>query len=76
MSCIIVHIEKRCDKLAKCKCIYCLAEKELSEFNREHVVPRMMGTYNNGFVLNDYQVCEECNSYFSKELESKIVLEL
>lgn len=33
------------------KCIYCKKEKDASEFNREHVVPRMMGTYENGFVL-------------------------
>lgn len=55
-------------------CIYCKQEKEESEFNREHVVPRMMGTYENGFVLSNNQVCEECNSYFSRELEDKISL--
>ena len=43
----------------KYKCIYCKQEKDGSEFNREHVVPRMMGTYENGFVLNSYEVCEE-----------------
>lgn len=56
------------------ECIYCREQKEDSDFNREHVVPRMMGTYTNGFVLNSYQVCEECNSYFSRELENKIGL--
>lgn len=45
------------------KCIYCKKEKDASEFNREHVVPRMMGTYENGFVLNDNQVCKECNTF-------------
>lgn len=60
--------------MARHKCIYCLKEKEENEFNREHVVPRMMGTYQNGFVLNAYQVCEECNSYFSRDLEDKISL--
>lgn len=55
-------------------CIYCKKEKDESEFNREHVVPRMMGTYENGFVLNRYEVCEECNSFFSRELENKISL--
>lgn len=59
----------------KHKCIYCLQEKDESAFNREHVVPRMMGTYQNGFVLNNHQVCEECNSYFSRELENKIGLD-
>ena len=61
--------------MAKYTCIYCLTEKDESAFNREHVVPRMMGTYNNGFVLGNHQVCEECNSYFSKELENKIGLD-
>lgn len=56
------------------KCIYCLEDKDESEFNREHVIPRMMGTYQNGFVLNEFQVCKECNSYFSRELENKIGL--
>lgn len=58
----------------KYKCIYCKQEKDESEFNREHVVPRMMGTYENGFVLNSYEVCEECNSYFSRELENQVSL--
>lgn len=56
------------------ECIYCRQLKEKTQFNREHVVPRMMGTYMNGFVLNSCQVCEECNSYFSRELEDKIAL--
>lgn len=60
--------------MTKHRCIYCLEEKEASDFNREHVVPRMMGTYQNGFVLNEFQVCEECNSYFSIELENSISL--
>lgn len=55
-------------------CIYCKQQKDESEFNREHVVPRMMGTYQNGFVLSNNQVCEECNSYFSRELENEISL--
>lgn len=60
--------------MAKHKCIYCLQEKDETAFNREHVVPRMMGTYQNGYVLSNYEVCEECNSYFSRELEDKIGL--
>lgn len=55
-------------------CIYCKKEKDESNFNREHVVPRMMGTYENGLVLSNNEVCEECNSFFSKELEDKISL--
>lgn len=57
------------------KCIYCLKEKDEKEFNREHVVSRMMGTYQDGFVLNHQQVCEKCNTYFSTELEVKIGLD-
>lgn len=56
----------------KYTCIYCKQEKEESEFNREHVVPKMMGTYINAPVLHDHQVCQECNSYFSREIEDKI----
>ena len=56
------------------KCIYCLQEKARSEFNKEHVVPEMMGKYNGGFVLSRGQVCKECNSFFSNQLETKIGL--
>lgn len=35
----------------------------------------MMGTYQDGFVLNKFQVCKECNSYFSNQLENKIALD-
>ncbi len=35
----------------------------------------MMGKYQNGYVLNEFQVCEECNSYFSNNLENKIGLD-
>lgn len=59
----------------KCTCIYCKQEKEESEFNREHVVPRMMGRYTDGPVLSSNQVCKECNSYFSGEIENKIGLD-
>lgn len=57
------------------KCIYCLQEKEENQFNKEHVVPQMMGKYNNGYVLSHNQVCQECNSYFCDELENKIGLD-
>lgn len=56
-------------------CIYCKQEKEESEFNREHVVPQMYGRYSNGFVLNDHQVCQVCNSFFSTNLEDKVALD-
>lgn len=38
----------------KYKCIYCLKDKEKDEFNREHVMSQMMGTYENSFVLGKY----------------------
>lgn len=56
-------------------CIYCKELKEENEFNREHVVPRMMGRYTNGLVLSEHQVCQKCNSYFSSEVENKISLD-
>lgn len=56
-------------------CIYCKKEKEESEFNREHVVPQMYGRYQDGFVLNSNQVCRECNSYFSTNLENVVGLD-
>lgn len=58
------------------RCIFCLEEKPAAEFNREHVVPRMMGTYDgSGPVLSHYEVCRECNSYFSIQLENEIALD-
>lgn len=58
------------------KCIYCLKWKPISEFNREHVIPQMMGTYDgNGYVLNRNEVCKECNDFFSKHLENSISLD-
>ncbi|MBD5483687.1 MAG: HNH endonuclease [Lachnospiraceae bacterium] len=56
-------------------CIYCKEEKEDGEFNREHVIPRMMGRYVNAPVLSNYQVCRGCNSFFSREIENKISLD-
>lgn len=61
--------------MAKYKCIYCLQIKDEIDFNREHVVPQMMGKYQNGFVLSDFQVCQECNTYFSEQIENKIALD-
>lgn len=54
------------------KCIYCLQEKSVEEFNVEHVVPQAFGTYQENLTLHDNQVCKECNSAFSKEIEVKI----
>lgn len=58
------------------KCIYCMQDKPASDFNTEHVISRMMGTYDgNGLVLNHCEVCEECNKFFSQVLESEISLD-
>lgn len=54
------------------KCIYCLKEKPVEDFNVEHVISRMLGRYNNAPTLNNHEVCEVCNSYFCNEIESKL----
>jgi hypothetical protein len=51
-------------------CIYCQEEKSRDHFNREHVLPRSFGTFNQNLVLNS--VCKECNSYFADNLELKM----
>lgn len=47
-------------------CIYCTEEK--IEFNREHVLPRALGTFQNNLVLSDL-VCKDCNDYFGRGLD-------
>ena len=59
----------------KYKCIYCLQEKDETDFNREHVIPQLMGTYKGGMVLSDNQVCCDCNSFFSKTIENELALD-
>lgn len=44
------------------KCIYCLQEKNISEFNSEHVVSRFIGKYEDAYTLHESQVCKECNN--------------
>ena len=51
-------------------CIYCLEEKPLTAFNREHVIPQAFGTFEGNLVLDC--VCKDCNDYFSRELELKL----
>jgi hypothetical protein len=50
------------------RCIYCLAEKPATDFNREHVIPEAFGGFAGALVLHR-TVCEECNSYFSAALD-------
>lgn len=61
--------------MTKHKCMYCLQTKDDAEFNREHVVPEMMGKYQNGYVLSSFQVCKDCNTYFSNQVENRIALD-
>ncbi|RYZ18022.1 MAG: hypothetical protein EOO70_00140 [Myxococcaceae bacterium] len=51
------------------RCIYCLEEKSISFFNREHVVPQAFGLFEANLVLDC--VCKSCNDFFSKELDLK-----
>ena len=53
------------------RCIYCLNQKPRSEFNREHVISRFMGTYENAYVLGNQQVCKACNSFFATILRMR-----
>lgn len=56
------------------RCIYCGHEKNETEFNVEHVMPRMLGKYTNAHTLANKQVCQSCNSYFSENLEDAVGL--
>jgi len=72
----VTYVEyKRLVKIKMHICIYCKKEKEDGEFNREHVIPQMMGRYVNAPVLSNHQVCQECNTFFSREIENKISLD-
>lgn len=52
------------------QCIYCKKIKKKNDFNREHVIPKSFGVFGaDTLTLNDC-VCEECNSFFSKNLEN------
>lgn len=55
--------------MIKHQCVYCLNWKDEKEFNREHVIPQFLGTFSNNLVLNELEVCKECNSFFSKNFE-------
>jgi hypothetical protein len=51
-------------------CIYCKEDKPSTSFSKaEHVLPKSFGGFNNNLTLNDV-VCDDCNSYFGKELET------
>lgn len=53
------------------KCIYCEQEEGIVTFNgREHVIPKMMGTFDNSPTLINL-VCDNCNSVIFNTLETK-----
>jgi hypothetical protein len=49
-------------------CIYCLRDLPEERFNREHVIPQQLGSFENCPILVR-TVCAECNSYFGNSLE-------
>jgi hypothetical protein len=50
------------------KCIYCGAEKEMSE---EHYLPECLGRFENFESLDD-RVCRDCNNRCGRELEDQL----
>jgi len=50
------------------RCVYCLHDLPDDSFNREHVVSRLLGSFENSPTLID-AVCAECNSYFGGSIE-------
>ncbi|RJP43859.1 HNH endonuclease [Candidatus Parcubacteria bacterium] len=50
------------------KCIYCLKENDEGFSSVEHVIPQSFGKFSSDTPTLDC-VCDECNAYFSKELD-------
>lgn len=54
------------------RCIYCLDEKAVGEFNREHVVPRALGRFRHSPTLaapRAHRVCTSCNHLLGARLD-------
>lgn len=52
------------------KCIYCLIDKPVSQFNnREHVIPQCFGVFQNDNLVLHKTVCDDCNQYFGDNIE-------
>jgi hypothetical protein len=49
-------------------CIYCLNDSHNIIYNREHVIPRLLGTFEQNHTLNNC-VCSNCNQFFGDNLE-------
>jgi hypothetical protein len=52
------------------RCIYCMAEKPHTDFNRDHVIPEAFGLFEGNFVLTC--VCTDCNTFFGQTVEMKL----
>lgn len=52
------------------RCIYCLEEKPVSAFNREHVVQDSFCDFENPFVITC--VCTVCNTHFANGIDLKL----
>jgi len=50
-------------------CIYCQRVDPPCGFNREHVVPEALGTFEGDVVTLTQEVCTDCNQYFGDNLE-------
>lgn len=48
--------------------------KDVTRFNREHVVPESFGRFQKNFVLKNV-VCSDCNDYFGRTLDLKLARE-
>jgi hypothetical protein len=51
-------------------CIYCGKSESEIDFNREHVIPRFMGIFENNPTINR-RICRNCNSIIFSALETK-----
>lgn len=49
-------------------CIYCSQPTPANSFTREHVIPQLLGTFQNNLTLT-HAVCGTCNQFFGVELE-------
>ncbi len=49
-------------------CIYCKLERDLSAFNREHVIPEAFGSFEQNLTLLRC-VCFDCNDEFGKTID-------
>src|SRR5207249_3113392 len=54
--------------MSRATCIYCLEERPIQEFTADHVLPRLLGTFENNLTLTD-AVCGCCNSTLGTEVE-------